>query len=321
MPAPTRIITMPTAIALLSGNAAAGAGARFFGARSRSCAAAGARARLRECGGVRRNGRPPPATRRTNRPVGIGAAVLHARLEPVEFRRRRRHVGVGAARGAIGLRRGAAEIVGVGGDIAEAAHAGRLWRLRSAVVGTAARTHGSRSGGGPASCIGTRGGAGAARRSAAHRRADCAADGARPGRAAAGLARGRLPAADAARGGPGRRAPAGAPASGGRALARRNASPPARTRRRRAGWPSRARWRGFGFDLAHGLFERQPLAGDFGFGQRRLHAAQLRDQRRARPLVQRTAALAGRIGVQPGNGAGYQRVIISHVSSILRTFR
>src|SRR5437763_325914 len=40
--------------------------------------------------------------------------------------------------GAIGLRRGAAEIVGVSGDVAEAAHAGR-GRRRQAVFGTAAR--------------------------------------------------------------------------------------------------------------------------------------------------------------------------------------
>ena len=70
---------------------------------------------------------------------------------------------------------------------------------------------------------------------------------------------------------------------------------------------------GLGFDLAHGLFQRQPLAGDFGFAQGRLHAAQLRDQRRARPLIKRTTALAGGTGVQSGNGAGDQRVVISHL--------
>src|SRR5258707_7093445 len=77
---------------------------------------------------------------------------------------------------------------------------------------------------------------------------------------------------------------------------------------------------GLGFDLAHGLFQRQPLAGDFGFGKRRLDAAQLRDQRGAGPLIERTAALAGGTGVQSGNGAGNQRVIISHNDSTMRTY-
>src|SRR5207244_141813 len=71
---------------------------------------------------------------------------------------------------------------------------------------------------------------------------------------------------------------------------------------------------GFRFDLAYGLFQRQPLAGDFGFGKRRLNTAQLRDQRGARPLIERTAALAWSIRVQAGNSACDQRVIISHFS-------
>src|SRR5712671_5254539 len=78
---------------------------------------------------------------------------------------------------------------------------------------------------------------------------------------------------------------------------------------------------GLGLDLAHGLFQRQPLAGDFGFAQRRLHAAQLRDQRGARPLIERAAAFSGGTGVQSGDGAGDQRVVISHVYSIFRAFR
>ena len=77
---------------------------------------------------------------------------------------------------------------------------------------------------------------------------------------------------------------------------------------------------GFGFDLAHGLFQRQPLAGDFGFGKRRLHAAQLRDQRGAGPLIERTAALAGGTGVQAGDGACDQRVVISHIFSIMQIY-
>jgi hypothetical protein len=68
----------------------------------------------------------------------------------------------------------------------------------------------------------------------------------------------------------------------------------------------------FRFHFADRLFQGQPLAGDFGLAQRRLHAAQLRDQGSAGPLVERTAALAGSIGVQSGNGAGDQRVVISH---------
>ena len=78
---------------------------------------------------------------------------------------------------------------------------------------------------------------------------------------------------------------------------------------------------GFGLDLAYGLFQRQPLAGDFGFAQRRLDTAQLRDQRGARPFIKRTAALAGSTGVQSGDGAGNQRVVISHLDSTLRAFR
>jgi hypothetical protein len=43
---------------------------------------------------------------------------------------------------------------------------------------------------------------------------------------------------------------------------------------------------------------------DFGFAQRRLRATQLRDQRSARPLIKRAAALSGGTGVQSGDGAG-----------------
>ena len=109
----------------------------------------------------------------------------------------------------------------------------------------------------------------------------------------------------------------------------------AKRRRRRAGavgaagapergaLPEREAWAlgGLGLDLAHGLFQRQPLAGNFGFAQRRLHAAQLPDQRLARPHIERAAALAGGTGVQSGNGAGNQRVVISHLCSTLGAFR
>ena len=73
------------------------------------------------------------------RQVRIGAAVFHAGLEPVELRRRRRHIGIGFTRRAVGLRRGAAEIVGVGGDIAETAHARRLGLVRRLRPGSARR--------------------------------------------------------------------------------------------------------------------------------------------------------------------------------------
>ncbi len=66
----------------------------------------------------------------------IGATVLHARLGPVEFRRGRRHVGVGLPRRTGGLRGGAPEFVGIGGNVAEAPHARRL---RRRVVGAAPR--------------------------------------------------------------------------------------------------------------------------------------------------------------------------------------
>ena len=119
---------MPMAIALLNGNTVP-LRARFFGSRS-------AAIRGRGAGGVRRVAlglldQLVPGIGR----VGIGAAVLQARLEPVEFRRGRRHVGIGLSRGAVGLGGGAAEIVGIGGDVAETAHARRL---RHGVVGPAA---------------------------------------------------------------------------------------------------------------------------------------------------------------------------------------
>ena len=50
-----------------------------------------------------------------------------------------------------------------------------------------------------------------------------------------------------------------------------------------------------GFDFADRVFEREALAGDIRFGQRRIDAAQLRDQRGARTLVERPAGLAGEV--------------------------
>lgn len=49
--------------------------------------------------------------------------------------------------------------------------------------------------------------------------------------------------------------------------------------------------------------------------------AQLRDQRGARALIKRAAALAGGTGVQSGDGACDQRVVISHLGSTLQAFR
>ena len=64
-------------------------------------------------------------------------------------------------------------------------------------------------------------------------------------------------------------------------------------------------------DFADRLFQRQPFACDVGFVERRLDTAQLVDQRTARPLVKRTAVLAG-VFLEAGDGAGDKRLIISH---------
>ena len=48
--------------------------------------------------------------------------------------------------------------------------------------------------------------------------------------------------------------------------------------------------------------------------------AQLRDQRGARPLIKRATALAGSTGIQSGDGAGNQRVVISHFDSTMEAF-
>ena len=71
--------------------------------------------------------------------VGIGSVrisiAVHVRLDPVELRRRRRHIGICLSRRTTGLCRGAAEVVGICRYIAKAAHARSL---RRAVVGLAA---------------------------------------------------------------------------------------------------------------------------------------------------------------------------------------
>lgn len=75
---------------------------------------------------------------------------------------------------------------------------------------------------------------------------------------------------------------------------------------------------GIGLDPAHRILERQALACDFGFAQGRLHAAQLGNQRRSRALIERTPLLAGGTGVQSGDGAGYERIVISHSGPVCR---
>ena len=70
--------------------------------------------------------------------------------------------------------------------------------------------------------------------------------------------------------------------------------------------------RGFGLDLADRFFEREALARDLGFGQRRIvHPAQLRDQSRARALIERATAFAG-VLFETGDGLGDERIIIGH---------
>src|SRR5450759_3342322 len=87
----------------------------------------------------------------------------------------------------------------------------------------------------------------------------------------------------------------------------------------RDGWRRLGRFRAraldrLRLDLADRLLQRQPLARDVGFLERRLDAAQLVDQRAARALVQRTADFA-RVLVEAVNGACDQRMIISHWTS------
>jgi len=78
---------------------------------------------------------------------------------------------------------------------------------------------------------------------------------------------------------------------------------------------------GFRFDFAHGFFQRQPLAGDLGFGKRRLNTAELGNQRGTGPLIERTTAFAGGTGIQSGDGASDQRVVIGHINSTVRALQ
>src|SRR4029077_17581126 len=71
---------------------------------------------------------------------------------------------------------------------------------------------------------------------------------------------------------------------------------------------------GIGLDLADRLLKCEALARDVGFVERRFDAAPLVDQRGARALVEHAAVLAG-VLVEPGDGAGDQRVVVSHCAS------
>ncbi len=68
---------------------------------------------------------------------------------------------------------------------------------------------------------------------------------------------------------------------------------------------------GFRFQPADRVFQRQTLAGDIGFVERRFDTAQLVDQRRTRALIKRATVLA-RILVEACDGAGDQGIIVSH---------
>jgi hypothetical protein len=67
----------------------------------------------------------------------------------------------------------------------------------------------------------------------------------------------------------------------------------------------------FRFEAADRFFQRQTLARDVAFLKRRIDAAQLIDQSRARTLIQRAAVLA-RVLVEACYGAGDQGIIVSH---------
>src|SRR6185295_7465094 len=70
--------------------------------------------------------------------------------------------------------------------------------------------------------------------------------------------------------------------------------------------------RGLRLDLADRLFEGEPLARDLGLGQRRIvHPAQLRDQSRARALIEQATSFAG-ILFKTGDSLGNERIIIGH---------
>src|SRR5262249_10630778 len=69
--------------------------------------------------------------------------------------------------------------------------------------------------------------------------------------------------------------------------------------------------RRFSLHLADRLLEREALAGDVGLLERRRHPAQLREQRRARAIVDRAAVIAG-VLFERADRAGDEGVIVGH---------
>src|SRR5262249_51884013 len=69
--------------------------------------------------------------------------------------------------------------------------------------------------------------------------------------------------------------------------------------------------RRLGLDLADRLLEREPLARDVRFRERRLHAAQLRHQGGARALVQGATRLAGAL-VETGDRLVDEGIVVGH---------
>ena len=68
------------------------------------------------------------------------------------------------------------------------------------------------------------------------------------------------------------------------------------------------------FNAPDRIFESEPLAGDLRLVERRLNAAQLRDQGAAGALIKQPAVLAG-IALKTANGAIDQRIIVSQFTS------
>ena len=67
----------------------------------------------------------------------------------------------------------------------------------------------------------------------------------------------------------------------------------------------------FRLDLAHRFFERESLPRHIGFAQGRRHAAQLRNERGPRSLVEGATRVAS-VFLEAGDGTGYERVVIGH---------
>ena len=229
MPAPTRMSTMPTAIALLNGKppAATRFGRLAIPARAADAAASAAVA-ARTVGLLQRRLIGMGASgRRRDFPCSARAGRIPARATAHWHR---------SSRSAVGLRRGATEIVGIGGDVAEAAHAGRL-RHGARRCGRGGRCPGrSRIGGSAGSCIGIcgcrgrgAGGGGSARRLRGGRSSW-------PSGGRASRDRAVTADADEAAAAECRADPVAAATSARRALRAAHASPPRAHRHRLAGW-------------------------------------------------------------------------------------